>query len=280
MRFALPSRSTELRSSKMSHLGLLLFCLALLGPAWALSDVRPKPIRALLVTGGCCHPYGEQADILVEGTSSRAKVAWTVVNQGGTATGAKIPLYEQADWAHGFDVVVHNECFADVDDVEWVKRITQPHYQGVAAVVIHCAMHSYRSAKTDVWHQFLGVESHRHEKSRAFEIVNQKPSHSIMKEFPARWRTPSEDELYIIDRLMPQTEALGEAYGAESAANQVCVWTNQYGKGRVFGVTTGHFSQTLRDPDYLALITRGLLWATGKLDDAGKPMSGYDSDAR
>ncbi|MCI0422118.1 MAG: NUDIX domain-containing protein [Acidobacteria bacterium] len=63
------------------------------------------------------------------------------------------------------------------------------------------------------------------------------------------------------DRLMPTAEALADTYGVETRANQVCIWTNQYGKSRVFGLTTGHFNQTLEDADYLSLITRGLLRA-------------------
>jgi hypothetical protein len=29
------------------------------------------------------------------------------------------------------------------------------------------------------------------------------------------------------------------------------------------------------DPRYLDLVTRGLLWACGKLDDQGQPLPGY-----
>jgi len=146
-----------------------------------LPAATPKPIRALLITGGCCHPYAEQAAILSKGISARAHISWTIINQGGTAKDSKIPLYEKSDWAKGFDILVHNECFADLTDVAWVKRITAPHQAGVPAVVIHCAMHSYRDAKTDEWHKFLGVASHRHEQSRRFEVQNRKPQHPIMK---------------------------------------------------------------------------------------------------
>ena len=54
-------------------------------------------------------------------------------------------LYDKEDWAKQFDVVVHNECFADAKDEPYVQRITQAHQAGVPAVVIHCAMHTYRA---------------------------------------------------------------------------------------------------------------------------------------
>jgi type 1 glutamine amidotransferase len=39
-----------------------------------------------------------------------------------------------------------------------------------------------------------------------------------------------------------------------------------YGKGRVFAATTGHDLHTVQSPDYVLLLTRGLLWACGGLD--------------
>lgn len=39
----------------------------------ARADDPPKPIRALLVLGGCCHDYGHQKDILTRGISRRGR---------------------------------------------------------------------------------------------------------------------------------------------------------------------------------------------------------------
>src|SRR5436305_7858722 len=64
-----------------------------------------KPVRALLITGGCCHDYGTQKLIISEGTAARAHIEWVIVQEGGTRTDSKIPYYEKDDWAKGFDVV-------------------------------------------------------------------------------------------------------------------------------------------------------------------------------
>ena len=49
----------------------------------------------------------------------------------------------------------------------------------------------------------------------------------------------------------------------------VVAWTNRYnGKTRVFGTTLGHNNDTVADPRYLDLVTRGLLWSVDKLDAA------------
>src|SRR4051812_45959085 len=39
---------------------------------------KPKPIRALLVLGGCCHDYAKQKDILARGLQERANVEVTI----------------------------------------------------------------------------------------------------------------------------------------------------------------------------------------------------------
>jgi type 1 glutamine amidotransferase len=56
----------------------------------------------------------------------------------------------------------------------------------------------------------------------------------------------------------------------------VVVWTNLYqNKTRVFSTTIGHNNQTVEDPRYLDLVTRGMLWACGKLGEDGEPLPGY-----
>ena len=39
--------------------------------------------------------------------------------------------------------------------------------------------------------------------------------------------------------------------------------------------TIGHFNETVADARYLDLVTRGLLWACGKMDDKGNIAEGY-----
>jgi type 1 glutamine amidotransferase len=165
-------------------------------------------------------------------------------------------------------VVVHNECFSDVKEDDWVERIVQPHRNGVPAVVIHCAMHCYR-APTNEWFKFVGVTSHRHGSHFPIVVKNVKPEHPIMKNFPGEWPTPKE-ELYNVVKVWPDSTPLGHAWSHETKTDEVCVWINQYGKGRVFGTTLAHYNQTMEQPVYLDLVTRGLLWACGRLDADGK----------
>ena len=113
-------------------------------------------LKVLLITGGCCHDYDFQAAAMKKAAEKfNVEIDWTVVNDGGKGTSAEIDLYNDPNWAKGFDVVVHNECFAKTTNVDYIKRITKAHYDGANAVVIHCAMHTYRNAKEHDWHCLL-----------------------------------------------------------------------------------------------------------------------------
>jgi type 1 glutamine amidotransferase len=267
------------KTSRLSSFGFrasfviwhLAFVILLAGVARA-----AEPLRALLITGGCCHDYEGQKTILTEGITARANVTWTIVHEGGAdSKDTKFSIYEKPDWTKGFDVVVHNECSGMVTNVEWVEHIAKGHFDGVPAVVIHCSIHSYRNSTTDEWRKLLGVSSYRHQPRRKFTVVTLKPEHPIMKGFPAKWDYDP-DELYEIKKVWPDCVALAQSLTPKNETDtHPSIWVNTYGKARVFGTTLGHGNETMRRDVYLDLITRGLLWACDKLDADGKPKAGY-----
>ena len=90
------------------------------------------------------------------------------------------------------------------------------------------------------------------------------------------------EELYNNIQIFPTAKAL--ARGTQTAKNKdglakedksVVVWVNDYQGTRVFSTTIGHNNDTVADARYLDLVTRGLLWACGKLDDKGGILPGY-----
>lgn len=228
------------------------------------SSATARPVRALLVTGGCCHNYPFQAQALTNALARRASVEWTIVNEGGRGTRAEIALYNDPDWARGYDVVVHNECFADTANADYIRRITGAHRRGVPAVVIHCAMHTYRAAAFDDWREFLGVTSRHHDHQSRYPVTAVAPEHPVMRGIPAQWVTPM-DELYIIEKLWPATRVLATSKSEKDGSTQPVVWVNDYHGTRVFGTTYGHTDETFSDPVFLDLVGNGLLWAAGSL---------------
>jgi uncharacterized protein len=234
-----------------------------------------KPIKALLVSGGGYHDYKTQKKILPEGVSARANVEWTVVNETSTNDGYKIPLYENPNWADGYDIVVHNECYANVDDPAYVAKILDAHKKGTPAIVVHCAMHTYRSLKSDDYREFLGVSTFNHGRQQPLDVKDLQPNHPIMKGFPEKWVTGNE-ELYEIRKVWPGVTVLAEALAVDgNKRDNAVIWVHTYGKGRVFGTTMPHNNKTMSDPIFLDMFTRGLLWACDKIEEDGKPKPGY-----
>jgi type 1 glutamine amidotransferase len=222
-----------------------------------------KPLRALLITGGCCHDYDFQAKMLTEGLKPYGPITWTIVNEGGKTTKGQIKLYEDPQWAKPYDVVVHNECFADTNDPAYVAKIVAAHRAGTPAVVIHCAMHTYRAMTEDTWREFLGVTSRRHDHQSHYPVRPLDAAHPALAGFPSPWVSPL-DELYVIEKLWPTAKALAVAKSEKDGNDYACIWTNSYHGTRVFGTTFGHSNATWSDLTFIALLAHGLHWAASK----------------
>jgi len=238
---------------------------------------KPAAIRALLVTGGGYHDYAKQKDILTKGISARAEVQWTIAYDPDTVKEHKNAIYENPDWAKNFDVVVHDECTSGVTDLAVINRILEPHRQGLPAVVLHCGMHCFRSEgfpKVTPWFEFTGLQTTGHGAQLPITITYVEGANPITQGLE-NWTTIKE-ELYnnITGKLLDTAQPLARGKqtsksksGKETTADCVVAWTNRYmGKTRVFATTLGHNNETVNDPRYLDLVTRGLLWSVDKLD--------------
>ena len=260
--------------SRLSIVVLAIFALVNSAPA---QQPSIKPIKALLVLGGCCHDYKEQQEILKQGIAERAAVEVTIAYDPDTTNMHLNPVYEKPDWADGYDVIIHDECSSNVKDPAVINRILAPHRKGLPAVMLHCAMHSYRSEPfPDVtpWFEFTGVQSTGHGPQLPIDIEFLPGASPITKGFE-NWQTINE-ELYnnSVGRLLDTASPLarGKQKGSTKAGktidgDYVVVWTNNYHGTKVFATTLGHNNATVADPRYLDLVTRGLLWSCGKLDE-------------
>lgn len=252
----------------------LLLALIVAAPLAAHAEEKPK-LKGLIVVGGCCHDYERQKVILSEGLSQRASIEWDIVH-GANGRDTKLDVYKKTDWIKPYDIVVHNECYGSINDNDWVESIAKAHTEhGVPAIVIHCSMHSYRAASTDEWRKLLGVTSRRHEKGgRQLDVKNVAQDHPIMQGFPRMWRTPN-GELYVVEKAWEGATPLATAYGEDTKKDQMCIWTNQAGNAKVFGITLGHHNETMMSPEWMDVTARGLLWCVEKLNDDGTPADGF-----
>jgi hypothetical protein len=270
---------------------LVLLVLSFVTIASPLSAAEaPKPLRALLVIGGCCHDYAAQKDILKEGLEKRANLIIDLAYSADKTGRPALPILGNPDYAKGYDLVIHDECAADFGDIELIKNVLAPHRAGLPGVNLHCAMHSYRfgpinepapaGSDRGMWFEYLGVHSSRHGPQLPIAVAFTNGSHPITRGL-ANWSTGRE-ELYNNVHIYPGAQAL--AHGKQvvngNEVETVVAWTNEYRGARVFSTTLGHNNDTVKDERYLDLVARGVLWACKKLDDSGKPLPGYGPIAR
>ena len=252
--------------SRLQLVAVAVLCLPIsLSPSFGNeADVETTPIRALLITGGCCHDYDTQRQIIQDGLRERLNITFEVV-QGDSTKTDELAVYRDPDWAAGYDVVIHNECYGDVVDEDFVAGIVKAHLDGTPAVFIHCAMHSYRSSPAaDQWRSLIGLTSRRHESKHPVTVRPEQPDHPILRDFPTEWTT-QQGELYIVERTWPGCDVLATAIGNESVTPQPVLWTNTRGRTRVFGTTLGHYNGTMQHPNFLTTLAHGIEWV---LDDA------------
>jgi type 1 glutamine amidotransferase len=240
-------------------------------------ETAVKPIKALLVLGGCCHDYKTQQDILSKGLAARARVEITIAYDPDTTNTHLNPVYERSDWASGYDVIIHDECSSQVKDPAIIDRILEPHRRGLPSVVLHCGMHTYRSEgwpESTPWFDFTGLVSTGHGPQAPIRVEFLKTDSPITRGFE-NWTTINE-ELYNNAAGKLHDTATALARGKQNAKNKkgeefngdcVVVWTNNYRGTKVFATTLGHNNDTVEDPRYLDMVTRGLLWSCDKLND-------------
>lgn len=283
--------------------------LSALAFASAASLQAAEPLKVLLITGGCCHDYAKQKDILKEGIEKRANAKVDIIytaeypeeNGKPNATKPKLPIYGNPDYAKGYDVIIHDECSAGISEQKVVEGVLAPHRAGIPGVNLHCAMHCYRIGNpndpvTDLdaphafWFKYLGLQSSGHGPQLPIEVKILDKESPIMKGM-SDWTTIKEEHynnIKVLDTAHPLAHGLQvvpvkkkdadgkDVVAGEETKDWVDIWTNLYnGKTRVFSTTLGHNNDTVGDDRYLTLVTRGVLWATGHLNDDGTPAKGY-----
>ncbi len=272
--------------------------LGALAPAHATAakdaTVAPTPIKVLVVSGGCCHNYPAQRELIKQGLEQRINATVSHLfydpKPGEQATRPALPIYGNPRYADGYDVVIHNECAADESSPERLDAVLAPHRAGTPAVNLHCAMHSYRSGdwrqavKPDAanarWFEFTGIQSTGHGPQSPVHLAMAGAAHPISAGFVPF--VTANEELYnnltAFDVTPVLTGTQPEAVNpAERSARYNVAWTHRYGptRARVFSLTLAHNEAGVADGRYLDLVARGVLWATGRLDDKGAVQPGY-----
>ncbi len=283
---------TPSRITRSTLYAIVVACSVLAFHTTPASAADPKPLRALLITGGCCHDYANQKEFIKKGLEARINIVVDQVHTDDKSTKPPLAILGNPDYAKGYDLVIHDECGSDISDPATVEGILAPHRAGLPGVNLHCAMHSYRTGNPNqratpgtphaLWFDYLGLQSSGHGPQQPIAITFTNLQNSPIRGLP-EWTTVNE-ELYnniqVLDTATPLAwgkQSYKTRNGADRTENFVVIWSNLYGpqKTRVFSTTIGHNNATVEDARYLDLVARGVLWATGHLAEDGKPSPGY-----
>ena len=265
---------------------ILTFFLAVVGFSNEAS-AEVTPLKILVVNGGCCHDYDKQGPILKEILEAKLNAEVTLATSPSKKTDARFKIYEKEDWAKGYDLVIHNECSANVKDKAYVKRILDAHLNGVPAINLHCAMHSYRwgdfkkpvkpGADNAGWFEMIGVQSSGHGPQFPVKVDYIDKEHPVTKGLE-NWTTPK-GELYNNVQVFESAKIL--AIGSQNLrkkkiADAAVIWTNSYGpkKTKIISLSIAHTSGEMKTENFQELLKRSALWATDNINEDGSAKKG------
>jgi type 1 glutamine amidotransferase len=239
----------------------LLVCISIGGQA---QDSKPAAkLKALFISGGGYHDFQKLAPFLTSKMSELSSVQWEVKWDP--------EVLKDENFSDRFDAIVYDMCFDQIDPMS-LENALKATRSGKPTMVIHCAMHSFKAS--DEWRRLLGMTTRVHDPYQAFGTEKVNADHPVVRGFPDDWKTPG-DELYQTISVDKGADVLLTAKSPSTGNVHTVCWTNQYGRGRVFATTLGHDMKTADQLVYHQLLTRGLLWACGKLDKGGRPLPGY-----
>ena len=223
-----------------------------------------KPFRILLIQGGANHPYKQRGEILRKGIEERVQreIEWTAIGDLSGRSDVEIPELQDPEWKWDFDLILHDHCYSRVTASEAVANILQPHQEGIPAVILHAALWSFpaRSEGVGDWAELTGVEL-----SGETILDGLKVSDTPAEGAPFNWSPSSDwptDEVYLLKNLRKEAKPLLSGKGLTSGVELPVAWTGTYcgEQARVMSTSLGNRTETLARPDFLDLLSRGVLW--------------------
>ena len=229
---------------------------------------------------GQYHNYSDQLAVIKQ---LATKADWEL----NIATGSyddTVDFLRIPDFGVGHDAIVYNFCFADSRDMDAMTNlIHQTAGNGVPALLIHCAMHSWwdsykkgkpipgnamgkaRASKSllrkwekahpgetmPAWGDFTGVASTGHGSQKPIELTAVQADHPATVRLPVGYATKS-TELYNNIYITADTVPL--LMGKQGKDETVVMWLSPRGKSQIIGLTLGHAAPEWEDPVFHSLL--------------------------
>ena len=214
-----------------------------------------------MITGGCCHDYKQQKNIISEGISMfpQSGISFSKMDRpvGRTVTITSftiiaLPMRKMPNLSSPLPI--------------FTKQVNPPLLCIVRCIPIWSI--PAKEGEKKAWTEMLGASSKGHGPKAAITVnkVKKYANHPIMKDMPDGWMTP-EGELYNVQQVYEGTTVLAYGDNGKNKAPkepQACAWINTHGKGRIFSTTLGHHNSTMSTMEYLDMLGNAVHWITGK----------------
>jgi len=216
------------------------------------NDLRTDRKKALLISGGYePHKPKEKAEILAsilvsEGFDVEMTDSWDV--------------FDDKEKIMQLDLIVPNYTMGTITSQQ-LDNFLEAVANGTGVAGMHGGMGD--ALRAEVRYQLMvGGQFMTHPEYR-YKVQILKKDHPIttgINDFELQ------DEHYYM-LIDPGIDVLATSYYEPSPpeittpAYMPIIWTKKYGKGRVFYSSIGHSPETLRKPEVLTLMRRGMVWA-------------------
>ena len=219
-----------------------------------LADNSPAPqageastIRTLLLTGGKVHKGVEIGDVIQAAMEKTGKFEITRVNEDLDAL--------VADKVRPFDLVVFYWTMGEITEAQ--KRGVMNHVAaGKGFVTFHSGADSFRGDPD--WRAFVGGYFITHPKYRTYQVSVTEVESPITAGIDEFMIT---DEQYVVD-YNPKVTVLANSLW--KGRTMPVLWTQEWGKGRVFYSALGHDPKACEQEMFQKTALRGMLWAAGR----------------
>jgi hypothetical protein len=255
----------------------LLACIAWL----CLASIAHAGGKVLYVTHepGRWHDYTAQLGAFRELASI---AGWELTVATGDVD-ALMAFLRTPHFAAGQGAIVYNFCLADSRDLTAMTNLmAQTEQQGVPALLVHCAMHSWwdtfkkgreipgnelgtarahrkvlkqwQQTHPDTpfpaWGDFTGVASTRHGPKKPI-VLDGQAGHPTTASIPNGYST-GKTELYNNHYVTRDVAPL--VIGRQGKDEAIVMWQAPRGNGQIIGLTLGHADEEWTDPVFLAML--------------------------
>ena len=295
---------------RMLRLSIGIFFVLLLSQRCYLlqaNEIEKSKILYFTHEPGTYHRYTPQLAIFRQ-LAKRA--GWELTVMTGDHE-SQIKKLHAPDYGKQFDAIVYNFCFAGSRDTEAAANlIAQTRENGVPALLIHCAMHSWwptfksgtpgslgpdyqGKGKADaklvtewrlthderpfpVWGDFTGVASTTHGPSQPI-TMHRVGKHAATSRFPKKFLTGNTElynNLYTLDEVVPLIR------GVQGNETAIVMWACPQGKAEVIGLTVGHDVNDWTQKPYQDLLVDSVNYLAAKYRTPPADRSAERSDSQ